>query len=60
MNISEIAESTGLSAHTLRYYEKIGLILSVAKDSSGHRDYSASDLEWIEFLKKLKAICCNN
>ena len=55
MNTKKVAECTGLSPYTLRYYEKIGLLLSIAKNNSGHRDYSALDIEWIEFLKKLKA-----
>ena len=55
MNIKNISKQTGLSAHTLRYYEKIGLILSVDRDAKGHRDYSEKDVVWIEFIKRLKA-----
>ena len=55
MNIDKISKITGLSSHTLRYYEKIGLILNVKRDSKGHRDYSKEDVAWIEFLKRLKA-----
>ena len=54
MNIKNISKITGLSSHTLRYYEKIGLILHVKRDSRGHRDYSEEDVAWIEFLKRLK------
>ena len=55
MNIKTIAEQTGLSAHTLRYYEKIGLIVGVDRDAKGHRDYSEKDVVWIAFIKRLKA-----
>ena len=55
MNIKTISKITGLSAHTLRYYEKIGLLLNVERDSKGYRDYSEKDVVWIEFIKRLKA-----
>jgi DNA-binding transcriptional MerR regulator len=40
MDIKTISKITGLSAHTLRYYEKIGLLLNIERDSKGYRDYS--------------------
>ena len=55
MKIQEMSKITTLSAHTLRYYEKIGLLRNVKRDSGGHRYYSDSDLIWIEFIKRLKA-----
>jgi DNA-binding transcriptional MerR regulator len=55
MNIKKFAQITNLSPYTLRYYEKIGLILNLERDGSGYRRYSEKDIEWIEFLKKLKA-----
>ncbi len=55
MKIKRISQLTGLSAHTLRYYEKIGLLLNIERDSKGYRDYSEKDLVWIEFIKRLKA-----
>ncbi|MEV1171315.1 MerR family transcriptional regulator [Nonomuraea sp. NPDC049784] len=54
MTIQEAAQRSGLSAHTLRYYERIGLIHSVGRDHSGHRDYAEQDLQWLEFLTKLR------
>src|SRR6478736_3571401 len=54
MNIKEFSEKTHLSAHTLRYYEKIGILPNIQKNSSGHRIYSASDNDWISFVIKLK------
>lgn len=53
MNIKTFAEQTGVSAHTLRYYEKIGL-LQVQRTQSGHRVFSDKDLEWITFILRLK------
>jgi DNA-binding transcriptional MerR regulator len=55
VSIAEAAEATGLSAHTLRYYERAGLLESVDRNEGGHRRYRASDLEWIRFLSKLRA-----
>ncbi len=55
MNIKQISQQTELSAHTLRYYEKIGLLLGVHRDLKGHRDYTDKDVIWIEFIKRLKA-----
>lgn len=55
MKISDLARKTGLSAHTLRYYERIGLMPEAFKNGSGHREYDQKDLTWIAFLKRLKA-----
>ena len=55
MNIKKFSVLTKLNPHTLRYYEKIGLILNVTRNSKGHRDYSEKDVAWVEFLKRLKA-----
>lgn len=53
-SIKEISEITNIKAHTLRYYESIGLIDEIEKDSSGNRSYTETDLEWIKFIKKAK------
>ena len=55
MKIGELARETGVSTHTLRYYEKIGLIDAALKDHSGHRSYGAFELDlinWVVCLKK--------
>jgi DNA-binding transcriptional MerR regulator len=55
MKIGELAKRSELSAHTIRYYERIGLLPHADRDRSGQRDYDASILTWIEFLGRLKA-----
>ena len=55
LSIAEAAHASGLSAHTLRYYERSGLLAPVSRNGSGHRRYRATDLEWISFLTKLRA-----
>lgn len=54
MKIGDLARQTGLTAHTLRYYERIGLLPHALRDASGQRNYDASILTWIEFLGRLK------
>ncbi|TCP80400.1 MerR family transcriptional regulator [Rhizobium sp. PP-CC-2G-626] len=55
MKIGELAKRSGLSAHTIRYYERIGLLPYADRDGSSQRDYDASILTWIAFLRRLKA-----
>jgi DNA-binding transcriptional MerR regulator len=55
LTIGEVAERTGLTRHTLRYYERDGLMLGVDRGGSGHRRYSEHDLGWIELITKLRA-----
>lgn len=54
MNIRQFSDMTGLSPHTLRYYEKIGLLSAIARNQSGHRRYSKRDHEWVAFITRLK------
>jgi DNA-binding transcriptional MerR regulator len=54
MKIGELAKRSGLSAHTIRYYERIGLLPYADRDGSSQRDYDASILIWTEFLGRLK------
>ena len=55
--IQHMAHVTGLSAHTLRYYERAGLMkVPVGRDrANGYRIYTRQHVEWIEFLKRLRA-----
>lgn len=54
MKIGDLAKRTGLSAHTIRYYERIGLLPRAVRDASRQRSYDASILTWIEFIGRLK------
>lgn len=55
LSIDEVAKRTGLTAHTLRYYERIGLIAPIRRAAGGQRRYAASDMSWIEFLLRLRS-----
>lgn len=55
LTISEVAERTGLSAHTLRYYERIGLMTPVTKGLRGHRRYDKDDLGWLRVIQHLRS-----
>lgn len=55
ISIKEAAVETNLSAHTLRYYERIGLLPSIARDANGQRQYTAENLGAISILLKLRA-----
>jgi DNA-binding transcriptional MerR regulator len=55
LTVQQASEKTGLSAHTIRYYERIGLIPSIERAANGHRRYSEDDIGWIEFLKCLRS-----
>jgi DNA-binding transcriptional MerR regulator len=54
--IQEAAQRTGVSAHTLRYYERMDLLDAIYRDESGYRQYTAYDLACVEFLTKLRSI----
>jgi DNA-binding transcriptional MerR regulator len=53
-SIAEVAEKTHLTPHTLRYYEKEGLLPFVDRSDSGNRDFKDKDLEWLELICCLK------
>ena len=55
MKIGQLAKQSGLSVHTIRYYERIGLLPFAVRDDSGHREYDLTILAWIKFLGRLKA-----
>ncbi|MFJ3902331.1 MerR family transcriptional regulator [Streptomyces sp. NPDC090025] len=52
--ISEVAALTGLSAHTLRWYERIGLMPHVDRSHTGQRRFTERDLGWLRFVGKLR------
>lgn len=53
--IRSMAERCGMTAHTLRYYERVGLIQPVGRARNGHRRYSDADEAWIHFLHCMRA-----
>lgn len=53
--IKQVAETTGISTHTLRYYETLGLIHPIDRAGNTHRRYTQEDINWIQFLLKLRA-----
>lgn len=55
MNISAVAQQTGLSAKTIRYYESIGLILPAKRADNGYRDYESGDVGELQFLQRARA-----
>jgi len=55
LTLQQSATLTGLSVHTLRYYERIGLLGSRSCATSSPRRFAASDFPWLEFLTRLRA-----
>jgi len=54
LTVAQMAEATGVTAHTLRYYERVGLIRPVARNAGNQRRYDAADVEWVAFLFRLR------
>ena len=54
MTISEVSKKYNLKADTIRYYERIGLIRPVHRNSSGNRDFLEEDCNWVEFIKCMR------
>ncbi|MCR4944703.1 MAG: MerR family transcriptional regulator [Clostridium sp.] len=54
MTISEVSKKYELTADTLRYYERIGLIPAVPRNSSGVRDYGEEECNWVNFIKCMR------
>lgn len=49
-SIKEVAEKVGLPTHTLRYYEKEGLLPFIKRDANGNRIFEEKDLSWLELV----------
>ena len=56
MRIREVSERYGISAFTLRYYEKVGIIPPVPRDAGGQWNYSEQDLYWVEVAQCLRSV----
>lgn len=55
MTIAEVAKKYGLTADTLRYYERVGLLPDVRRTPGGVRDYSEEDCRWVEYIKCMRS-----
>lgn len=55
MNIKQASQVSGVSADTIRYYEKIGLIHPVKRLDNGNRSFDEEDLKWIGFAKQMRS-----
>ncbi len=55
MTIAEVAKEYNISADTLRYYERIGLLPAVNRTQGGIRDYNEADCRWVEFIKCMRS-----
>jgi DNA-binding transcriptional MerR regulator len=54
MTISEVSEKYEISAETLRYYERVGVIPPVNRNENGIRDYTEIDCNWVQFIKCMR------
>ncbi|CZR06209.1 DNA-binding transcriptional regulator, MerR family [Trichococcus ilyis] len=54
MNIKKASEETGVSADTIRYYERIGLIPPIKRNENGVREFDEEDLRWIVFSRQMR------
>lgn len=52
--IKDVAEATGLSSYTIRYYEKEGLLPPIARDKNGIRQFTEKNLYWLDLVICLK------
>lgn len=55
MTVAEAARAADVTVHTLRYYDRAGLLPSVARNGSGHRHFTDQDLEWVVMVTRLRA-----
>lgn len=54
MRIAEASKACGLSAHTIRFYEKSGMLPQIARGSDGHRRFTPAHVEWLTLLYWLR------
>lgn len=55
MTIAEVSQKYNMTADTLRYYERIGLIPPVHRNHSGIRDFTEEDCNWVQFIKCMRS-----
>jgi DNA-binding transcriptional MerR regulator len=54
LGIAEVASTIGLTAHTLRYYERIGLLAPPPRGMDGRRRYTEANLQWLRLITRLR------
>ncbi|TCV85853.1 MerR family transcriptional regulator [Sulfurirhabdus autotrophica] len=54
ITIGELAQLSGLTTHTIRFYETVGVIRPSRRAANGHRRYHSNDVLWLEFVLRLK------
>lgn len=54
ISIGELSRLSGISPHTLRFYEAEGILMPAGRAANGHRRYRDDDLLWLEFVLRLK------
>lgn len=54
MNIKQVSEKHGITSDTLRYWERVGVIPPIHRNSSGYRDYDEEDLDWVHYAKCMR------
>jgi DNA-binding transcriptional MerR regulator len=55
MTVADAAREAGVSAHTLRYYERAGLLRPVERNGSGHRRFTTEDVEWVVIITRFRS-----
>ncbi|KRF21776.1 MerR family transcriptional regulator [Paenibacillus sp. Soil787] len=54
-SIKEVSERLGIPPHTIRYYEKEGLLPHIQRDPYGNRKFEQKDLDWIDIMMRLRS-----
>ena len=54
LTVAQMAKATGISGHTLRYYERAGLIHPITRTSGNQRRYQPGEVEWVKFIVRLR------
>lgn len=54
LTVAQMSCTVGVTAHTLRYWERAGLIAPIQRDSAGRRVYRQADVVWVQFLLRLR------
>jgi DNA-binding transcriptional MerR regulator len=55
LTIAQAAGAVGVSAHTIRYYERAGLLTPIDRNGSGHRRFTEDDIAWLVTCTRLRA-----